>query len=224
MILNVGFYEPLPEQRWVIVHDSGKGPAHGRRHQLGIAKPGIRLSTMPEKGEVCPLGSFEGSLDDRYISVEPIRLPPESRKILRGFDALEPKLSDAADRAARLYQVGLVVGRRYPSVALAYRVAAIDAIVQGSSDISDFKEFMKANVPDEPDLDEALDYLYGKARSAHFHSGEFPGGEFDLWQVFDPFMDDQWVLRSQYQRLGYELTRVAIVNWMRATMPELVDA
>jgi len=224
MLLNVGFYEPLPEQRWVIVHEDGENPAQGRRHQLGIAKPGIRLSSMPAKGEVCPLGQFDGSLDDRYLSLEPIRLPPESRRILRGFEALEPNLAQAIDRAARLYQVGLVVGRRYPSVSLAYRVAAIDTLVQASPQYSDFRDFMKTEVPDEPDLDEALDYLYGKARSAHFHSGEFPGGEFDLWRAFDPFMDDQWILRTQSQRLGYELTRVAIVNWMRSVMPELGEA
>lgn len=220
LLLNIGFYQPLPEHRWVIFREDGEKARRGRRYQLGIAQPGIRLSSMPAKGDLCPLGKFDGSLDDRYMSFEPIQLPPESRRILRGFDALGPNLSQAVDRAARLYQVGLVVGRRYPSVALAYRVAAIDAIVQASPQHSNFRDFMRSEVPGEPDLDEALDYLYGKARSAHFHSGEFPGGEFDLWRAFDPFMDDQWILRTQYQRLGYELTRVAIVNWMRSVMTE----
>lgn len=220
LLLNVGFYQPLPEHRWVIYRDSEDAAAEGRRFQLGIAQPGIRLSAMPAKGEVCPLGKYEGSLDERYASVEPIHLPPESRRILRGLDSLDPKLSSAIDKAARLYLVGLVAGRRYPSVALAYRVAAIDAIAQASPEFSSFADFMRSNAEDEPDLEAAIDYLHGKARSAHFHSGEFPGGEFDLWRAFDPFMDDQWVLRSQYQRLGYELTRVAIVNWLRSIMAD----
>jgi hypothetical protein len=113
----------------------------------------------------------------------------------------------------------LVVGRRYPSVSLAYRVAAVEAIVQGNPEFSGFSDFVRKNVWEEPYLEEALDFLYGKARSAHFHSGEFPGGEFDMWRFFDPFMDDEWVKKSELQRLGYELKRTAIVTWIRSVMP-----
>jgi hypothetical protein len=56
LILDVGLYEPLPEQRWVIMPGDSGSPAESHRYQLGIARPGIHLSSMPKKGEFALLG------------------------------------------------------------------------------------------------------------------------------------------------------------------------
>jgi hypothetical protein len=63
------------------------------------------------------------------------------------MDSAAPSLRESFDRAARLHQVGAVCGALFPSVGLAYRVAAVEAA--SSSDpryAGGFKDFMRAHV------------------------------------------------------------------------------
>ena len=89
---------------------------------------------MPEKGEQCPLGAYKGSLAARYrIAGELLSLPAQARSILRGIDDVDhPLVANAFDCGARLYQVAAVCGRFFPSVGLAYRVAAVEAVCHGT--------------------------------------------------------------------------------------------
>ena len=80
---------------------------------------------------------------------------------------------------------------------------------------------MRTHVRSESVLDEILEYMYGTARSAHFHAGAFPSGEFDRTEaIWNPLMDVDAVQRDSIHRACYELTREAIVNWLAAILPE----
>jgi hypothetical protein len=133
---------------------------------------------------------------------------------LRNVDSADPELRLAFDSGARLYQVGAVIGGRFPSAGLAYRVAALDAIsgANGRKDV--LLDFARRHTAPSPDLEELIEYLWGSVRSAHFHGGEFPLGEFSPVRFFEPFMDSVEATEDQLHRLCYALTREAIVKWV----------
>lgn len=218
VLLNAGLYQALPVQRWVLQYSDGASESH--RYQLGFS--GTNIDEMPGKAELCALGQYSGSLRDTHrVAGELLSLPPESRRILRGIESARPRLAATFDHCARLYQVAAVVGSRFPSVGLAYRVAAVEAIAKGTKEYRSFSDAVRANVEDRPGLEEMLAFLYGSVRSAHFHSGEFPMGEFDLIPFFDPLMDPDVFERQGIQRQGYLVTREAIISWLSDTLPEL---
>jgi hypothetical protein len=218
-IVNVGLYTPPPQHRWVLVHDPETNRLESHRYQLGFSPQAPLINDMPSKGELCPLAPFRGSIRDRYrYAGEHLYLPTETRALLRAMESLSPRISDALDRCARLFHVALVAGAEFPSVAMAYRVAAVEAITQGHPEYTGFSDFIRKNCPDaEPDR--LLQDLYGTARSAHFHSGIFPAGEYDRWGFFDPLMSEAWVRRQDLQTTAYELTRSAILNWVFTLIP-----
>jgi hypothetical protein len=222
LLLNVGLYQTQPEFRWVILKtEEGEG-FDSERYQLGFSKSDMYIDRMPKKGEICSLGKYAGSLEARYhIGGQLLSLPPETRKILRGIEHSTPHIREAFDCCARLYQVAAVVGTQYPSVGLAYRIAAVEAITQGSSEFKGFSDFVRSNVRDRPGLDQALDFLWGSIRSAHFHRGKFPMGEYEARRLFDPLMDSDVVETQYLQRFGYEVTREAILTWLTNVVPEL---
>lgn len=217
LLLNVGLYRPEGGiWRWVRPYQIGQVPLESVRYTLGFQRPGFALQRMPPKGKLCALGQYKGSLIADYrIGGELVSLPPETRRILRCIESAQPHILDAFDRAARLYQVAMVVGPRFPSVGLAYRVAAVDAISGTQPDYEDFKDFVRKNVEPRPDLDALVDYLYGSVRSAHFHGGAFPLGEFAAISFFHVLMDPEEAAKSQLHRACRELTREAIVNWLK---------
>jgi hypothetical protein len=223
LLLNTGLYGAEHVLRWVWPAVEGKPATESARFQLGFMHPSLNLTQMPKKGEQCALGGYKGSLAARYrVAGELQSLPPEARKILRGVDNAEPLVSDAFDRGARLYQVATVCGRYFPSVGLAYRVAAVEAISKADTECKSFSEFMRKHVISQKDIEGVLTYLYGVARSAHFHGGEFPMGEFSRSPfLFDPLMDSEAVQRDALHRTCYELTREAIVNWLNQMIPEV---
>jgi hypothetical protein len=149
-----------------------------------------------------------------------IGLPAETRKILRGIDRAPPLIAESFDRAARLYQVATVCGRYFPSVELAYRIAAVDAVSVADPGCKGFSDFMRKHVRSRRDIEPILQYLYGAARSAHFHGGEFPMGEFSRSDTFNPLMDVEEAQRDTRHRAGFALTREAIVNWLLDMLPE----
>jgi hypothetical protein len=179
LLLNAGIYGADHALRWGRVAFSDVPKPESERFQHGFSHPSLRLSEMPKKGQECAAGGYKGSLAARYrVPGELVSLPPEARKILRGVDSSEPLVPDAFDSGARLYQVACVCGRYFPSVGLAYRVAAVEAISKVDRECNGFSDFMRKYVKSQKDIDQVLSYLYGVARSAHFHAGEFPMGEF----------------------------------------------
>ena len=220
LLLNIGLYQPQGTRRWVITANEDS-----ERYQLGFHERDINIDNMPKKGELCELGKYSGSLIRNSIIGGNFKsMPTECRKILRGMENAEPKIADRFDQCARLYQVALVVGSRFPSVGIAYRVAAAEALTQGNSEFSSFSDFIRKNISARPNLSEDLEYLYSTVRSAHFHGGKFPMGEYDQMRYFDQLMDSDDVQRSERQRAGYDLTREAIVNWLSRVIPEVEEA
>jgi hypothetical protein len=222
LLLNAGLYGAEHNQRWVWPVVDGVPASESVRYQLGFQHPSALLNEMPRKGQVCPLGEYKGSLAARYrVAGELLSLPAEARKILRGVDSASPAISESFDRGARLYQVATVCGKYFPFVALAYRVAAVEAISEADPASKGFSNFMRKHVRSQSDISDILSYLYGVARSAHFHGGEFPMGEFNRMSMFaSPFMDADAVQRDSLHRTCYELTREAIVNWLSEVVPE----
>ena len=220
LLLDVGMYRQEQAMRWVLPATNDLPATESVRCHLAFHHPGTALSEMPEKGKVCGLGSYKGSLASRYRVAGGLQsLPKEARRILRGIDQADALVADAFDRGARLYQVGFVCGRLFPSVGLAYRVAAVEAISVSDPTCNSFSEFMRRHVTSRSDIDGLLSYLYGQVRSAHFHGGKFPMGEFARGQYFDLLMDMDSVERDSIHRDCYELTREAIVNWMQSMVP-----
>jgi hypothetical protein len=140
--------------------------------------------------------------------------PKEIRKIMKRLESVSDELSEGFDRGARLFQVALVSGRAFPSVAVAYRVAAVEAIAQSTMKNGSFATFMKLHTQAQPDLVETLDFMYNRARSAHFHGGQFPFGEFDRVQMFDPLLDSDEYARGDMHSRATSLFREAIGNWI----------
>jgi len=222
LLLNTGLYGVEHNQRWVWPVVDGVPAAESVRYQLGFQHPSAVLNEMPKKRQICALGEYKGSLAARYrVAGELLSLPSEARKILRGIDNAPSAIAESFDRSARLYQVAAVCGKYFPSVALAYRVAAVEAISQADPGSKGFSNFMRKHVRSQTEIGDILNYLYGVARSAHFHGGEFPMGEFNNADTFGgPFMDTEAVRRDSFHRTCHELTREAIVNWLAGTLPE----
>lgn len=224
LLLNVGLYRQEHSMRWVLPTTDGQPASQSVRCHLMFHHPDIALAAVPEKGTACSLGSYTGSLAARYrVAGELQSLPREARKILRGVDRANPIVADAFDRGARLYQVASVCGHLFPSVGLAYRVAAVEAISGADKTCNGFSEFMRKYITSRTDIDSILAYLYGYARSGHFHGGVFPMGEFTRVGHFDPLMDMDSVERDSVHRACYELTREAIVNCMQSVVPPEPD-
>lgn len=161
LILNTGFYKPDSELRWFLKIKPDFSNTTSERRQLGFVNPQPLLNALPKKGVSCPAGVYQGSVSDNRGSVMGGRLvcPKETRKILRAVENGGPKDTDAFDNCARLYQVALTVGSRFPSVSLAYQVAAVEAITTTDADYTGFSDFMRRNLPESDGLDKFLDWL-----------------------------------------------------------------
>jgi hypothetical protein len=111
-------------------------------------------------------------------------------------------------------------GGIFPSVGLAYRVAAVEAIVKTTGVSGSFSEFVRDNVSPNGDLDRVLHYLYARVRSAHFHSGDFPSREFARASMFDPLMDQAMLQRHELHVEGFAVIRESIVDWILRLAPD----
>jgi hypothetical protein len=222
LLANIGLYRGSSLQfRWVAPDLKSEGNQWSRRQRLDFVHPNVDLSAMPAKGQLCELGGYTTTLAALYRTGGTLlSLPREARRVLRGIERAGATIVDAFDRCARLYQVAMVAGRQFPSVDLAYRVAAVDAIAQ-TARFSGFSDFVRQHVAPRENTEAALEYLYRSVRSAHFHGGEFPMGEFARGFVFDPLMDEDRASMSDLRQVGYALTREAIVTWLTRMLPNL---
>jgi len=219
LLLDVGLFRNPSCLRWGYMAEEAP-PKKAVRVHLGFWGHGPTLTDMPEKGTVCPLGKYSGSLGARSrVRNGLLSLPPQARRILRAIDTALPVVSEAFDGAARLYQAGAMMGAQFPSVGLAYRVAAVEALSNSNRSYEGFSGFMRRHVTSEAVTDQVLDYLYGNVRSAHFHAGVFPLGEFESIRWFNPLMDEVVLQRSLFQHTCFKVTREAIINWLHDLLP-----
>jgi len=213
LLLDVGFERRSYEVRWAVIPDE-KGGFTNKRCQLALMRTDPSPAKMPDKGALCAVGRYTKT-NDRELVRSSLQLGPDVRRILRGAETKKHPIGEAFDRCARLYQVGLVAGRQLPSVFLAYVVAAAAAIAESDPELGRFRDFIKryAEVREE-NLNSFVDTLYGGIRSAHFHAGEFPLGEFAAFRT-DPLMDDSDIERSSLRFMGLLTVRNAILRWCR---------
>jgi hypothetical protein len=237
LLLDICLYDsPQANSRSVWV-----GPMVGEqvstftRRPLGFGFTGLeefRVTQMPKKGELCNLGSYTGRLSStnyhlaadlnfeteigypRIFTSKLLSFPREARRIFRAIDSATPQVIDAFDRSARLYRVAKMVEDTLPSVSLAYRVAAVEALSHAETDKIGFSEFMRRYVKSDSDLDPLLQYLYGTVRSAHFHGGEFPLGEFDLGSAALVNLGPEYLDLANRKFASNRATREAVLNWI----------
>lgn len=214
LLLNHGLYKQDNCLRWGIPVDNSGNIGSSVRYYPAY-EPIPVLDRMPPKGITCPLGKYEGSLTARSPSSgKMLSLPREIRKILRNIEKSKPELRTAFDNGARLYQLGAIIGLHFPSAELAYRMAAIDAMSRSCGSKRQIESFIKKYASEWPDLEQLIGYLWGSIRSAHFHGGVFPFGEFFDMRFMDLLPDSCAMEMITNRSNCYQLTREVIGNWI----------
>ncbi|MFM0173176.1 hypothetical protein PQR33_28065 [Paraburkholderia sediminicola] len=208
LLVDVDLYEHVSESVWVI------HPQPGTHERLSRGVRAQTPSTMPGKGKDCRAGNWGASIARYGRSTGTLKMPPETRRIFRGIEDLSEPVKEAFDSAARMYQISLSLYRRFPSAALAYRVAAIDALQQTEPDCKGFSQFMRKYVHPSAADERILTYLHGDIRSSHFHAGKFELGEFSVQRSMDMVHTAETAQRSHLQYRCFAVTREALVNWM----------
>lgn len=216
LLLGFGLFRPLPEFRWVQRIDD-EGDRKSERCLLGNFPPVGQRNSMPENGEEAEPGEFSGTITEPASYPFPtLCFPNESSLLLKRLGSAPVRVEEGFDRCARLYQVGLVIGRRFPTAGLAYAVAAVDALSDAVRDNNGFKEFVHENLDLDPEGEELVNRLWGRLRSAHFHGGQFRLGDYE-----GRSMDLTDVNRFETQRkygLSHHLLRSAIMAWVFRTL------
>lgn len=210
-IFDLGFYEPRQEKRWFIHQNEESKEVSNKRMSTGIWDT-LRPSDFPKKGKLCKLNRPVDSVykRDRYAG-EDLSVPQETREIFKGFDQLDYKYQLAFNKSCRLYQTALIAGAYSPTIRLSYMYGAVDAICQTTSEHKGFSEFVKAyNLKVDNDF---LEFIHGKIRSNHWHSGEFILGENESkWK--ENMLDKNAQLRFNIIREGHNMIRLALLNWV----------
>jgi hypothetical protein len=176
VFLDVGFYTiPTSEARWVYYGDDGC-----KAFQLGYKSSIPKPSAMPHKGVECTPGvAYEadrGKMEDVLKYREMLRCPRDIRVLFRTFNSLSPNEQAAYLGAASLFKIALVAGRHYPTVQMAYSVAAVDSLTKEHT-MNSFLQLVGDLCPELQASD--AEFFYQKCRSAHFHAGALPRGELD---------------------------------------------
>ena len=213
LLLGLGLSRPSSEQVWILT-DAGEQ----RRYQRGFADGSTVLPSLPKKGTEGQLGKYEGTVRKlRGLGGRTVKCPQEIRKVLRAVEKGDYRTREAFDGCARLVQVGLVLGRRYPSVQLAFLVGAVEAICQATGDYAGFSDFVRRRTAKSVS-DELLDFIYGNVRSAVFHGGQFPLG--DYGKLFTELTDSATMASQERGRSGWALLRMAINDWVLSLVPD----
>ena len=215
LILDVALFQPSRGMKWVIEQDESGRHVSKLRH-LGFLGPDMP-DKMPSKGAECRLGDYSDSVRNpeiNSIGAALLKCPVETRRILKGLDKCPLRVREAFDSCSRLYQTSLVAGWGFPTIRLAYQVGAIESIVQKAGGYKGFSDFVRREASLPKESSEFLDYLHGSVRSAHFHGGEFPLGEFAprKWSLGLADLADH--KRFNFDRDASRVMRIAIMNWV----------
>lgn len=217
LILQLNISTAPLEWVWVLPNPEGDLRQHSERRVRRFFHPIAHISSMPEKGQVCHQGVFKGSIADPIprTGVDLISVPTESRALLQLATRAPLAEALAIDACARMYSLSLVMDRHSQSAALAYRVAAIDAIVTAMkptfTSVSDFvRRYCTGLGPNDP----VLDFIYGAVRSGHFHAGSVPlDGNPQI--PFHPLMEPTFYRQAVESHRAQTITRTAIGGWLK---------
>ena len=208
LFVGIGFYRIPVVKKWVIT-----GPGESKRYQLGYRSGTPYPENMPKKGEECSLGKSV-AVDRRDLGSTSLtgrlHLPSDTRELFRAFENLSQPDQRVFFGAAALHHIGLPAGSHLPSVSLSYQVAAVEALAEKQS-LEGIVDLVRKYNPQVSD--EFIKHLYGKVRSAHFHAGEFPLGEFDPKSV-GPIMDPEHLSQTDL-RVGASLVlQPTLIDWL----------
>ncbi len=175
-ILDKGLYRPIHQELYFLVNDENRLRMERKSTQVIDPNP---ITEMPQKKELCQQATFEGSVYDLIRpSTKALICPSETKKIIKGIESSDKEIRDAFLNCCLLYQQGLNIIGHYPTVRLAYAVAAVDAIVKtNTKKYISFTDFMMKYGGASRKL---CDLLFSKVRSAHWHTGKYILGDFDF--------------------------------------------
>ncbi|MDH1730170.1 hypothetical protein N5F00_11765 [Pseudomonas chengduensis] len=221
LILNVGIYSPSNEHRWTIPDDF-ESPCELR--QLGYLYKGLQLTALPRKGDICKLGKFEHSMRYRIpYWGETIKLPDETRKLISAIDRSDSRTITAFDNCAFIYQLALNAGKYLPTVKISYFVAAIEALCKAEIEFRDFSSFIRHYSLPTHNIDHLLNFMHRSVRSAHFHAGEFPFGEFEQTRQLRIYSGSSKRMTEHRYRECIKLIRAALANWAAIKIESLTS-
>lgn len=210
VFLGIGIYSIPPERRWVL--QDGKSC---KRCQLGYFDSKPVPTKMPKKGEVCPLGHTTKVDRDKFDSLsmkKGLLFPNDIRTLFRCYYNLSPEKSKAYIGAASLFRISLTAGKYYPTVAMSYQIAAMDALVIGKEhNQKAFQELIQEFCPEAPA--EFTSEIYGKIRSSHFHQGSLPGGEYEIMMI-RPLRGPHFLMRFNLQREIFLISHTVLIRWL----------
>lgn len=146
---------------------------------------------------------------------EPILIPQKIRKFFKAIDLLEEndyKKYTFFRNSCRLYNLSHTLGHVSSTSQLSYLVSAIEVLSKTES--SSYTPFIK-KYNKEADI-KLLDYMYGKVRSGHFHSGEFLFHEFDV-ELNSSANPKFFIARNDLIEARSQL-RKAFVQWINSEL------
>jgi hypothetical protein len=214
LLLEAGIYPPRKEHKWFL-SESFRDPSILR--QTGFYGYGHQTKRMPKKKEFCQAGEFDKTIHPYlYFVGGVLKLPKETRKL---FDALEKsseKVQRVFNQCCFLYQQALTAGRYHPTVQLSYLVAAVDALAESEEGkLKNFGAFVRHYSHATADPNHLIDFMHGTVRSAHFHAGEFAGGEHVYERLSTiRFSDVPREFTAHNFRECNKLLRNSIANWV----------
>ena len=218
VLLDVGLSTPDTTPRWIAYDSQDPTRVENRLCIPGFWSDQMTRTSMPAKGTVCSLGKYRDDFSTTRFSVgtaQTLKCPRLARRFFQFLAATDFATRQAFDHCARLYEVSLVAGMRYPTVRLAYQVAAVDALRAGVAPQRTLKEFVREQFEESDLLDTLVDHYYGAVRSAHFHAGEFPLGDFQ--NAMAGFGDATDLARMKHQYSGHRIMRGTILNWLASS-------
>ncbi len=215
LLLDIGIYPPRSEHKWFL-SEALSEPSILR--QTGFYGYGHTLKRMPRKKEFCQPGQFYKTAHPylRYMG-DVLKLPTETRKLFTSLERSSDSIKRAFNQCCFMYQLALTAGRYYPTVELSYLVAAVEALAKSEQDKSNshFGAFVRNYSCSKNDVSHLIDFMHGPVRSAHFHAGEFIGGEYDYERMSTiHFSNASRELNEHNFRECRKLLRYSIANWI----------
>jgi hypothetical protein len=182
--------------------------------QLGYLYKGPQITELPRKGKSCKPGKYEHSMRYRirYLG-ETIKFPEETRKLISAIDNSGSRTVTAFDNCAFLYQLALNAGKHLPTVKISYLVAAIDALCKAEVEFRDPSSFIRNYALPTHDIEHLLNFMHRSVRSAHFHAGEFPFGEFEQTKRLNIYSGSSKRMSEHRYHECIRLIRAALANW-----------
>jgi hypothetical protein len=171
-LLGFMSYSSFDNLKQVITEKVGHTP------ELDAALTKHRLYKVNGKDKGTPQYS-EFINDNIHYMNEPILIPQKIRKFFKAIEDMKEndyKKYIFFRNSCRLYNLSHTLGHISSTSQLAYLVSSIEVLSKTQN--SSYTPFIR-KYNEEADL-KLLDYIYGKVRSGHFHSGEFLFHEFDV--------------------------------------------